>query len=53
MIDIINKPNTSDSSFGSHWHTQDDNMEVIDVATLKNVGQVVTAVVYQEEMGKF
>ncbi|MEL6986259.1 MAG: M28 family peptidase [Bacteroidota bacterium] len=53
MIDIINKPNEENSMFGDHWHTHDDNMDVIDVATLKNVGQVVTAVVYKEEMGKF
>ncbi|MBY5957167.1 M28 family peptidase [Membranicola marinus] len=44
-IDIINKP--SDNSFGDHWHTENDNMEIIDKNVLRGVGQVVTAVVYR------
>ena len=46
MIDIINKPVGGTKGFGSHWHTHDDNMNVIDLATLGAVGQVVTAFVY-------
>jgi len=34
-------------SFGSYWHTHEDNMEVIDPATLKVVGQTVAEVIYQ------
>ena len=52
MIDIINKKE-SDSSFGPHWHTHDDNMDIIDPKTLGAVGQVVIAVVFAEEMGRF
>ncbi len=44
-IDIINKP--SNTSFGGHWHTEDDTLEVIDKNVLRSVGQVVTAVVYR------
>lgn len=44
-IDIINKP--TDQSFGDHWHTEKDNLDVIDKNVLRGVGQVVTAVVYR------
>lgn len=44
-IDIINKP--SDNTFGDHWHTEGDTMDVIDKNVLRAVGQVVTAVVYR------
>jgi glutaminyl-peptide cyclotransferase len=46
MIDIINKPVGSEKGFGKHWHTQDDNMKIIDPNTLGIVGQVITAFVY-------
>lgn len=46
-IDIINlQPN---GSFGSHWHTHNDNLEIIDKNVLKAVGQTVLHVVYEEE----
>lgn len=49
-IDIIPfYPKNKDSSFGSHWHTVNDNMSIIDKATLKAVGQTVTAVIYNEQ----
>jgi hypothetical protein len=44
-IDIINKP--SDNSFGDHWHTENDVMDVIDKNVLRGVGQVITAVVFR------
>lgn len=53
MIDIINRPATTDTGFPAHWHTHNDNMSVIDRNTLKAVGQVVTAVVYREASGSF
>ncbi len=34
--------------FGTHWHTHEDNMEVIDKETLRIVGRVVLEVVWQE-----
>ncbi|HLT93989.1 MAG TPA: M28 family peptidase, partial [Membranihabitans sp.] len=44
-IDIINKPDNN--SFGAHWHTENDKIDVIDKNVLRAVGQVVTAVVYR------
>jgi len=46
MIDIIHKPINSPKGFGSHWHTHDDNIHVIDANILGTVGQVVTAYIY-------
>jgi Zn-dependent M28 family amino/carboxypeptidase len=47
MIDIINRPVNSEKGFGPHWHTHDDNMEIIDPQVLGTVGQVVTAYLYR------
>lgn len=50
-VDIINygKHNGEDGSgFGTHWHTQGDNLKNIDKGTLKAVGQTVLDVVYNE-----
>ena len=52
MIDIINKPSNSATSFGSHWHTHQDNLDIIDPRTLRFVGQVVLAVIYPEPSGR-
>lgn len=46
--DIIECMNPVTKSFHPTWHTLKDNMEIIDPATLKAVGQVVTNVVYNE-----
>lgn len=46
MIDII-EYNTG-SGFGDYWHTQNDNMQVIDKNTLKAVGQTLLQVLYNE-----
>ena len=46
-IDII--PYDDEYGFGEHWHTVKDNMEWIDVATLRAVGQTVMHVVYNEK----
>lgn len=48
-IDIINRPTAT--TFVEHWHTDHDNMEVIDKRTLRAVGQVVLATVYREAAG--
>lgn len=49
-VNIINynRYNGSSGGFGTHWHTQKDNMSVIDKATLHAVGTVVMDVVYHE-----
>lgn len=46
MIDIIHKPVSATNGFGPHWHTHDDNIDVIDPEVLGAVGQVVTAFLY-------
>ena len=51
MIDIINQPKGGQGSFVDHWHTGDDNMDVIDKRTLRAAGQVVLAVVFNEASG--
>lgn len=53
MIDIINMSDKKDQSFGDHWHTQDDNIDIIDPNTLQAVGQVMLAVLYRAENGTF
>lgn len=51
MIDIINQQPGDRSSFGAYHHTHDDNMDIISKRTLRVVGQVVTAVLYNESIG--
>ena len=53
MIDIINRPAGTETGFGTHWHTHDDDMDIIDKGTLRSVGQIVVAVVYREASGNF
>ena len=49
-IDIINCDlNAELSSFGNFWHTENDNMDIIDRATLQAVGQTVLHVIYNEK----
>ncbi len=48
-IDIIHMDaESANGSFFDHWHTINDNMEQIDKTTLRIVGEVVGAVVYNE-----
>ncbi|MBC9933571.1 M28 family peptidase [Chitinophaga qingshengii] len=35
-------------NFAPHWHTQNDNMTVIDTKTLKAVGQTILQVIYNQ-----
>lgn len=52
MVDIINLPPDSENkSFPDHWHTHNDNLNVIDKRTLRAVGQVLLAVLYREYNG--
>ncbi len=48
-IDIIQHDPSSPTSFGSFWHTHNDNMDNIDKNTLKAVGQTVLEVIYSEK----
>ncbi len=47
-IDIINYDPSSPNGFGAHHHTVRDNMDWIDPATLKAVGQTLLTVIYNE-----
>ena len=53
MIDIINRQPGAQAGFGEHWHTHNDNMDIIDPRTLRAVGQVLLAVVYREANADF
>lgn len=46
-IDIIQFDNKTSSGFGEYWHTHNDNMSIIDKATLNAVGKTVLYTVYQ------
>lgn len=46
MIDIVEY--NKGKGFGDYWHTQKDNMDVIDKNTLKAVGQTLLQVLYNE-----
>ena len=48
-VDIINYDPQSDTGFGDFWHTHDDDLNVIDPATLNAVGRTVMEVVYNEK----
>lgn len=47
-VDIIQYDPSSNTSFGAYWHTQNDVIQNVDKATLKAVGQTITAVIYNE-----
>lgn len=47
-VDIIQHDQSSNTGFGSYWHTHNDTMENIDHKTLKAVGQTVITVIYNE-----
>jgi len=47
-IDIIGSDRNSRSGFGTHWHTHNDNLDIIDPNTLKAVGQTLLEVIYRE-----
>ena len=46
-IDIINLNGTPQSAFAKHWHTHEDDMSVIDKATLEAVGETLLQVIYE------
>lgn len=49
MINIIHlDPESTNGTFYDHWHTINDNLEQIDPATLKVVGQTVLEVLFGE-----
>lgn len=53
MIDIINTSGANGTGFGAHWHTHNDNLDVINPRTLKAVGQTLLDVIYREAANRF
>lgn len=53
MIDLIGKSSETQTGFGAHWHTHNDDMGIIDVRALRAVGQTLLEVIYQEAAGRF
>ena len=45
-IDIINRTYTTKTGFASHWHTHQDNINIIDKQTLQAVGETVLATIF-------
>lgn len=45
-IDIIYRTYETETGFGKHWHTQNDNLENIDKRTLQAVGETVLTTIY-------
>ena len=48
-IDIIDFNPHTEKGFGHYWHTINDTMDNIDRATLRSVGEVILAVVYDQQ----
>ena len=48
-VDIIQYDPSSETSFGSYWHTHDDTMDNISTNTLEAVGQTVMTVIFNEK----
>lgn len=48
-IDIIQFDPASSTSFGTYWHTHQDNMSIIDRNTLSSVGETLLEVIYAEK----
>ncbi len=46
-LDIIHKEQGSATGFFEHWHTTQDDMDIIDRQTLKAVGRVVTQSIFE------
>ncbi|RYD82409.1 MAG: M28 family peptidase [Sphingobacteriales bacterium] len=52
-IDILDFDGTREKGFDYYWHTQQDNMDVIDRTTLDAVGKTVLSIVYTEKAQAF
>ena len=49
-IDIVYHDFTGQKWFASHWHTLNDNMDIIDKSTLKAVGQTLVTYIYKNKL---
>lgn len=48
MIDIIDYDGSANNRFKDYWHTSRDNLDLIDKATLRAVGETLLHVIYRE-----
>ena len=49
MIDIIHVGSNPGKTFGAHWHTMNDNIDVIDKNVLNAVGHTLVSTLYKED----
>ncbi len=47
-VDIVNQNLDKSKFFADYWHTQQDNMNIVDRETMRAVGQTILAVLYYE-----
>ena len=47
-VDIINYDPTRPTGFGTHWHTQQDDLNIISIETLRAVGETVATTLRDE-----
>ncbi len=47
-VDIVNQNLDKSKFFADYWHTQQDNMNVVDKETMRAVGQTILAVLHYE-----
>ena len=48
-IDIIQYDHSTESHFGTYWHTHADNIDAVNKQTLQAVGEVVINVIFKEK----
>jgi hypothetical protein len=50
-IDVIHHDPSTETGFGSYWHTQKDNMDAVNKGTMQIVGHTLLGVIYSEKPG--
>ncbi len=50
-IDVIHHDPSTETGFGSYWHTQKDNMDAVNKGTMQIVGHTLLGVIYSEKSG--
>ena len=49
MLDIVEYDYQTESKFNQHWHTHNDNMNIISKKTLQAVGVTLINIIYNEK----
>jgi glutaminyl-peptide cyclotransferase len=50
MVDIIQYEPNNPHQFADYWHTHQDNLDAVDPATLKAVGETLLALIYTDDV---